>query len=189
MEDKFKPKCINHNLEFVLYIIKNGSKRLIKQCLCCGEKQMQNYKLNSVKNINSIPLYSLELWNKYKDNKSFSKSLYYEAKNERFEEYSNYINSDKWQLLRKEVIKEYDGKCFFCLRVFYHWHRKLVFLQRGRNQSIFTLFFLFLSNPDYRWLWTYQPHRYPCDIGCCFGSHGWTIGFCVRNRYSLCTLF
>jgi hypothetical protein len=114
MQDKFKPKCINHNLEFVLYIIKNGSKRLIKQCLCCGEKQMQNYKLNSVKNINEIPLYSLDLWNKYKDNQSLSKNLYYEAKNERYEEYVNYINSDKWQLLRKQVIKEYDGKCFFC---------------------------------------------------------------------------
>jgi len=114
MQDKFKPKCINHNLEFVLYIIKNGSKRLIKQCLCCGEKQMQNYKLNSVKNINEIPLYSLDLWNKYKDNQSLSKNLYYEAKNERYEEYVSYINSDKWQLLRKQVIKEYDGKCFFC---------------------------------------------------------------------------
>lgn len=115
MEDKFKPKCINHNLEFVLYIIKNGSKRLIKQCLCCGEKQMQNYKLNSVKNINSIPLYSPDLWNKYKNNQYLSKSLYYEAKNERFEEYVNYINSEKWQILRQQVIKEYNGLCFYCL--------------------------------------------------------------------------
>lgn len=124
MEDKFKPKCINHNLEFVLYIIKNGSKRLIKQCLCCGEKQMQNYKLNSVKNINLIPLYSPDLWNKYKNNQYLSKSLYYEAKNERFEEYVNYINSEKWQILRQQVIKEYNGLCFYCLEKANDVHHK-----------------------------------------------------------------
>lgn len=114
MEDKFKPKCNNHNLEFVLYIIRNGHKRLIKQCLSCGEKDGHNCKLNSVKNINSIPLFSLNLWNNYKDNQSLNRRLYYESKSERFEEYVKYINSEKWQILRQEVIKEYDGKCFFC---------------------------------------------------------------------------
>ena len=121
--EEFKPKCNNHNLEFVLYIISNGHKRLIKQCLCCGEKEPGNkYKLNCVKDINSINLFSIDLWNSYKDNQSLIKSLYYqskrlefESKNERFEEYVKYMNSEKWQIIRKKVIEKYNGVCFYCL--------------------------------------------------------------------------
>lgn len=163
MEDKFKPKCINHNLEFVLYIIKNGSKRLIKQCLCCGEKKMQNYKLNSVNNINSIPLYSLDLWNKYKDNQSLSKSLYYEAKKERFEEYVNYINSEKWQILRKQVIKEYNGLCFYCLETANDVHHKSY--DNFGNEPLSDLVLLcrkchdeeHINNPNLRYVNNVQP--------------------------------
>lgn len=117
-----KPRCNNHNLEFVLYIIKNGHKRLIKQCLCCGEKEPgNNYKLNCVKDINSINLFSLDLWNNYKDNQFLIKNLYYEskrlefeAKNERFEYYKDYMNSEKWKIIRKKVIDKYNGMCFYC---------------------------------------------------------------------------
>jgi len=101
--------CNDHKMEFVKRVKSNGQPLLNKQCLNCGYHGSTAYKL-TMADFTKIPFFSEELKNKY-----FITKMKY--KEQLLKEQRDYYNSEQWQKLRKEVIKEANNECFFCKNV------------------------------------------------------------------------
>lgn len=105
-----------HDLQFVVKIISNGQKRLTKQCLKCGLHNGEVFKNNTVQNINDLPLFNEELKEEY-----YKKSqLEYQQKRESerrawLQNYSLYLDSQKWHDKRKKVLERDKYLCQGCL--------------------------------------------------------------------------
>lgn len=99
--------CKNHKLTLTKHYTSNNSLRLNNQCLVCGYKESNAIKFNKSINIDNLPFTDMYKWELF-NNKAINMQL------EKTEIYHNYINSEKWKLKRNEVIKDYNGLCFYC---------------------------------------------------------------------------
>ncbi len=101
----------NHNMNFYTQTISTGSKWIRKQCSKCGFLDAKVYKQKEVTDVSKLYEYSIEDWNKYRRIKSFEKQLRYNIK---LNEYIEYLSSDKWKEIRKQIIYKYNGICDYC---------------------------------------------------------------------------
>ena len=105
--------CGNTDLNFVLFTMKNGQKRVRKQCLKCGNSDATTYKHSIFKNIYSLPLYQPELREKFIQKKADERHLRrgVGAKN-----YYNdiYLKSEEWKSKRENVLKRDNYTCVCC---------------------------------------------------------------------------
>lgn len=112
MEDTCS-NCGNTEMTFVLHIMKNGGKRLRKQCLKCGQSPSNAYKLNLVKDINKIPKYDTDLKQNFIDSCFTRRDLKNELGAKEY--YNNvYLKSDEWKTKRENILIRDDYKCVCC---------------------------------------------------------------------------
>jgi hypothetical protein len=105
--------CGNTNLDFVLFTMQNGQKRVRKQCLNCGSSDSKVYKHSLFKNINDLPLFDSELRENF-IKKCFEKR---DLKNKiGVKDYYNdvYLKSDEWKSKRQNTLKRDNFKCVCC---------------------------------------------------------------------------
>lgn len=101
----------NHNMNFYTQTISNWSKWIRKQCSKCGFLESKVYKQKEVTDVSKLYEYSIEDWNKYRRIKLFFKQL---RCNIKINEYIEYLSSDKWKEIRKQIIYKYNGICDYC---------------------------------------------------------------------------
>jgi len=108
-------KCLSHKMEYVRFKREDGIENLRQQCFCCGEVS-RDLKKSLVKNFYelnecdySIRDLKFEFLKEVRDNLDKIKNQ------EAWNEYDNYLNSDKWKLKRKKVLERDNYLCQACL--------------------------------------------------------------------------
>jgi 5-methylcytosine-specific restriction endonuclease McrA len=108
--------CNKHNLEIVKKLKSNNTYFLVKQCMTCGEANNSSVKFSLVPNHEILKWFSVELNEKYYENK---RSIYLIEKQTEKEEwlknYSIYLNSQQWKNKRIKVLERDRYLCQACL--------------------------------------------------------------------------
>ena len=105
--------CGNTNLNFVLFTMKNGKKRVRKQCLKCGNSDSTVYKHSLFKNIYALPLYQPELREKFIQNKADERYLRRDIGAKHY--YNDiYLKSEEWKSKRENTLKRDNKTCVCC---------------------------------------------------------------------------
>lgn len=105
--------CGNNELNFVLFTMVNGHKRVRKQCLKCGNSDATTYKHSLFKDIFKLPLYNKELRSNFiqiqADNRYIRRDV--GAKH-----YYNdvYLKSNEWKQKRENILKRDEYTCQCC---------------------------------------------------------------------------
>jgi len=114
--------CENCNFIFVKRLKSNGGYTLQKQCFSCGLKDGKFYKFELVgggKAVERLPDFNKELETQYYERKREKSIKEWESKRlekrqEFFDEYQVYLQSEKWKTKRLKVLERDNYKCKAC---------------------------------------------------------------------------
>jgi len=107
--------CIDHDQQWVKFKRENGTLTLRKQCFSCGQLS-SDFKKSCVENFDSLPFFMPEIRSfiyDYKNN--LSRELGTIKNDEAWDEYMDYLKSDKWLNKRSLVLKRDNYLCQACL--------------------------------------------------------------------------
>jgi 5-methylcytosine-specific restriction endonuclease McrA len=108
-------KCLSHKMDFVKFKREDGVEMLRKQCFCCGEVS-RDLKKSLVQSFNLLQECNYSIRDlKYVFLKEVRESLDKIKNQEAWDEYNQYLNSDKWKLKRKKVLERDNYLCQACL--------------------------------------------------------------------------
>lgn len=114
--------CDTCHFTFVKRLKSNGGYTLQKQCFSCGLKDGNFYKFELVggkKEVEKLPDFDEELEEQYYERKREESKIKWEFKRlekreEFFDVYNKYLQSDKWRLKRKKVLERDEYICKAC---------------------------------------------------------------------------
>lgn len=107
--------CKNQDIKYVIL-----GKQLRQQCFNCGKMNSSAIKKDTVSDLSKIPMANTELRDKYyektiEENRKFSTWINEKRDTLLSEQYSEYLQSEKWKTLRAKILKRDNYICKSCL--------------------------------------------------------------------------
>jgi 5-methylcytosine-specific restriction endonuclease McrA len=108
-------ECLSHKMEFIRFKREDGVQMLRQQCFCCGEVS-RDLKKSMVSNFDSLNECDYGIRDLKFEFLKQARNILDKIKNqEAWDEYNQYLNSDKWKLKRRKVLERDNYLCQACL--------------------------------------------------------------------------